>query len=197
MPKKVCAPKKADCYAEHSYGTHGENVNYVTHNYLWVYIVAALLVLLVIFWYGSTADVKARLDDLNVVGVEWLTSSSGKMMLGLFTFVAVLLFAWAASYSSGWYRMLGDTNKCNLIIGFFVVTVLVMLAGSILFLRGSYSTAYWLALLVALMGVIATVYLAYVKATGPAVAAGIFTLWALVMSYATYKVKEQNASVSI
>lgn len=210
-PKPVCAKPKPVCVkpapvvhcepepvevdpCEDPCADNGHGYN---KQYMWIYLIVAALVMLVFFWYGTSTEVKERLAALNVDGVEWVTSSTGKLVQSVFFAGAFILFAWACSKASSGYGMAGDMRMCWFAIGFFLVTSLVILAGFVLFFKGSYHSAYYAALLALLMGVVGTVGLFYWKHTGPAVAMAVFSLWALVTTYAAQKVCKQNESVSL
>ncbi len=164
--------------------------NFMTRHYLWVYILVAIIVLVVIFWYGASKECKWK--KMNCKGVEWACSSSGRAILAIFLIIAVLLFAWSCAAAAGGQRMNGCGKKANIMILVFVVVMILILIAFIQFFRGSVKSAYWLMIVVLIIAIIGTVLLAYWKLTGAAIAMGIFAIWALVMVWVFNRCSRQH-----
>ena len=164
----------------------------MTRNYLWVYLLISVLVFCIICWLAMKTENKARFDALVVTGVEWIKGSSGRAMLGFFLLVALLLHAWS---SCGVGAHLGTQTYSNMFAGFFAVTMLLVLVGFSLFFAGSYTSAYYVALLVLLINLVSTCVFGYWKMTGMCVASVVFTLWTVLMTWVAYKISIQNDCV--
>lgn len=178
--------------------TMGAPVTQTTHfmarNYLWVYLMLAVIVLVIIIWYASTGCRANEFDRLHVKGVEWIRGSSGRTIMALFLAVALLLLAWSFSSVSGMYRCAGDMNKSNILMGAFGLMLLLVLITFILFYNGSFTTAYYFALFTLLLAVLVTVMFAYYRFSGAALALGLFALFALMATWVIHRISCQNPS---
>ena len=172
-------------------GMEQKEQNIMTRHHLWVYIIVTIIVLIIIFWYGASQQ--CHWKKMCCKGVEWACSSSGKLLLGLFLIIALLMFAWSCASVAGWCRMMGVNNKANMVIGIFIIVIILVLIAFIQFFRKDFSTAYWLMLVVLIIAIIGTILFAYWKATGPAIAMGIFAIWALVMTYIFQRINSCNS----
>lgn len=170
--------------------------SFMTRNNLWAYLLVALIVLVIIFWFAVSGCKRDIFEKLHCKGVEWVKGSSGRVIMGLFLVIALLLAAWASSYVSGAYRCMGDLNRSNLVMGAFGLLMVLVLATFVLFYRGSFTTAYYFALVTFLFSLLMVVMFAYYRFAGPAMAMGLFALWALLTSWVTHKVSCQNPSDS-
>jgi hypothetical protein len=166
--------------------------NMMTRNYLWVYILVAIIVLVVIFWYCCSKDCKDKHKKMNCKGMEWANCSSGKVIMGIFLVLAVLLFSWSIACAAGWQRAMCQPMRANFLVLVFVIVMVLLLVAFIQFCRGSYKCAYWCMLVILLIAIVGTILIAYWKCTGPAVAMGIFALWALVVTYCFQRCSCQN-----
>jgi magnesium-transporting ATPase (P-type) len=169
-----------------------ESKHFMTRNYLWAYLLFAVIVMVVIFWYAVSGCRADDFDRLHCKGVEWIKGSSGRTIMGLFLIIALLLVAWACSSVSGIYRCMGDMNKCNGVMGIFGLMMVLVLITFILFYRGSFTKAYYFALFTLLMALLVTIMFAYYKFSAAACAMGLFTLWAVLAAWVIHKVSCQN-----
>ena len=157
-------------------------------------MVIAILVLVIIFWYGSSKEVHRQLHHLNVKGAEWITSSSGKIMKGIFTVLAVLLLAFACSSSASGYRGCSDTMKSSMMIGLYILVLGMILAGFILFFTENYESAYYVAIITLILTVLAALNLAITRRGGAALAMAFVAVFAGVCAYVTYQISSNNKS---
>lgn len=162
--------------------------NFMSRNHLWVYILIAIIVLVIIFWYACSGCRADEFDKLHCKGIEWMKGSCGRAVMALFLIIALLLLAWSASTVSGCYRMMGDMGRANMVMGLFIVIIILVLIAFIFFYQRDFNTAYWFMLFVLLLGILATIMFAYFKFTGPALAMALFSLWALFIVWCFYKV---------
>jgi uncharacterized membrane protein YgcG len=166
--------------------------NFMTKNYLWVYLLIVIIVLVIIFWYANSKCHKEEFEKLHLKHVEWLKGSSGRCVLGLFLAIALLFLAWGCASTSGMYRCGGDMNKSNMMMGLFGVLVLLVLIAFILFFRGSFSTAYWLMIFTFIIGLLATIFFAFYRMTTAACCLGLFSAFSLFCLWIFHKVNRQN-----
>ena len=166
--------------------------NFLTRNYMWVYILIAIIVLVVIFWYACSKDCKDKCKKMSCKGMEWANCSSGRIILGLFLVIAVLLFTWSIARGAAAQRACCKPMNANFLVLVFIIVMVLLLVAFIQFFRGSYKSAYWCILVILLIAIVGTILLAYWRCTGPAVAMGIFALWALVMTYCFQRCSSQN-----
>src|SRR5258706_13315383 len=52
--------------------------NYMTKNYLWVYLLIAIIVLVIVFWFAVGCNRNDDFEKLHCKGVEWIKGSSGR-----------------------------------------------------------------------------------------------------------------------
>lgn len=166
--------------------------SFMTRNNLWAYLLVALIVLVIIFWFAVSGCKKDVFDKLHCRGVEWIKGSSGRVIMGLFLVLALLLAAWSASCVAGAYRCMGDLNRSNLVMAAFGLMMILVLVTFVLFYRGSFTNAYYFALVTFLLALLVVIMFAYYGFTGPAMAMGLFALWALMITWVTHKVSCQN-----
>ncbi len=158
--------------------------------WMWVYLLVAVIVLIIIFVVAARQDKKCR--NLSYKGVEWANCGSGKVIMGIFLVIALLLLAWACAAVTGQQLACCMKGRAWLALALFVVIIVLVLIAFIQFFRGSFKSAYWLMVAVLVLALIATILFAYWRATGPAVAMGLFTIWSIVIVWLFQRVKCQN-----
>lgn len=169
-----------------------ETRNYMTKNYLWVYLLIAIIVLVIVFWFAVGCNRNDDFEKLRCKGCEWLKGGSGRTVMGLFLVIAVFLAAWAMSTVAGYYRCGCDMNRSNMVMAAFGLLMLLVLVTFIMFYRGSFTTAYYLALFTLLLALLITISFFYFKFNGPALAMLVFFLWTLLIAWCFHKVSCQN-----
>jgi tryptophan-rich sensory protein len=157
-------------------------------------MVIAILVLVIIFWYGSSKEVHRQLHHLNAKGVEWITSSSGKIMMSIFIIAAVLLLAFACSSAASGYSGCSDKMKSSMMIGLFILVLGLILAGFILFFTENYESAYYVAIITMILTVLAALNLALTRRGGAALAMAFVAAFAGVCAYVAYQINSNNKS---
>jgi hypothetical protein len=167
---------------------------YMKRNYLWAYLLVALIIFIIIIWYSLSGDRVCLFDKIHARCIEWIKGSSGRLVMGLFLAIALLLSAWAMAHVAGMYRMMCESGKATTTLVCFGILMILILAMFLCFYGGSFSTAYVLAILLFLFSLLITLMFAYYRCTGPAVAMALVTLWALMMCWVTGKVSAQNCS---
>ena len=85
-------------------------------------------------------------------------------------------------------------NKSNTVAALFGIIALLVLIAFIMFFREKFSTAYWLMIFVFLLGLLATIWFAFMRCSGAALGAGIFTLISLYLVWVFHRVNCQNSS---
>jgi hypothetical protein len=194
--EKVTEVTRTDTTAPAMVGTLASPVmdtrGFMTRHNLWAYLLVALIVVVIIFWLAFSNCKKDIFDKLHCRGVEWIKGSSGRVIMGLFLVIALMLAAWASSCVAGAYRCMGDLNRSNLVMGAFGLLMLLVLVTFVLFYRGSFTTAYYFAIVTFLMALLMVIMFAYYGFTGSAIAMGLFALWALMVTWVAHKVSCQN-----